>query len=183
MESFQMNIRTLTLASAAAALLTTGALAQTQTTPPAGALATPPAATEPATPPAATAPSMTEKKPMTEKATGDLQFSSTLSSDQMSVNRLIGMSVYNAGDEDLGDVNDVIVDKTGNPSVAVIGVGGFLGIGEKNVGVPFERLQFAMNKDNTQIARLDVPRESLESAPNFVYSDEPDRTAATPRTQ
>ena len=73
---------------------------------------------------------MTEKKPMTDKPAGDMQFSATLSPEQLSVNRTLGMSVFNSADEDLGDVNDVIVDKSGKPGVVVIGVGGFLGIGK-----------------------------------------------------
>jgi sporulation protein YlmC with PRC-barrel domain len=176
-----MNLRSFTLATAAAALLTSGAIAQTQTSPstPPATPSTPPAATDPATPPATPAPSLTEKKPMTDKSAGSMQFSSTLAADQVSVNKMIGMSVFNAGDEDLGDINDVVVNKSGTPSVVIVGVGGFLGMGEKNVGVPFERIQFAMNKNNDQIARLDVTREALESAPPFVYTDEPDRTAST----
>lgn len=171
-----MKIRTLTLATAAAALLTSGAIAQTAN-PPATPPSTPPAATEPATPPAAPAPSMTEKKPMTDKPAGAVNFSSTLGADDLSANRLIGMTVYNSGDENLGDINDVVVNKSGTPSVVIVGVGGFLGIGEKNVGVPFEHITIAMNKDNDQIARLDVTREALENAPAFVYTDEPGRTA------
>jgi sporulation protein YlmC with PRC-barrel domain len=172
-----MNIRTFSLATAAAALLTTGAIAQT-TTPPADPATPPAATTQPSTPPAA-APSMTEKKPMAEMPSGSLKFTATQGAGQMSVNKLIGTAVYNSGDENLGDVNDVIVEKSGMPSMIVVGVGGFLGIGEKNVAIPFDSLQFAMNKDNDQIARLDVTREALENAPSFVYSDAPEKTAAT----
>jgi sporulation protein YlmC with PRC-barrel domain len=174
-------IKKIALATAAAALLTTGALAQntTPSTPPQTAPATPPADKQ-ATPPAdaqAPAGSMTEKKTMTEKAAGGLEFSSTTSADQMPANKLIGMSVYNVADENLGDVNDVILDKSGTPAVVVIGVGGFLGIGEKNVGVPFDRLSFSMNKDNDRVARLDVNKDTLDNAPSFVYTDEAEKTA------
>jgi sporulation protein YlmC with PRC-barrel domain len=173
-------IKKIALATAAAALLTTAAMAQnTPSTTPEATPSTP-AQTAPATPPAdaqAPAGSMTEKKTMTEKAAGSVEFISTTSADQIAANKLIGMSVYNVADEDLGDVNDIILDKSGTPAVMVIGVGGFLGIGEKNVGVPFDRLTFSMNKDNSRVARLDVNKETLDNAPSFVYTDEAEKTA------
>ncbi len=46
---------------------------------------------------------------------------------------LIGKKVSGAGDENLGEVNDVLMDRNGNVIGAVIGVGGFLGVGEKDV--------------------------------------------------
>jgi sporulation protein YlmC with PRC-barrel domain len=55
---------------------------------------------------------------------------------------LIGRSVTNTQGETLGDINDIIIDEQGKVVAVVIGVGGFLGIGEKNVGVRYTDLQF-----------------------------------------
>ena len=44
--------------------------------------------------------------------------------------------------ENLGEINNVIINEKGDVVAAIIGVGGFLGIGEKNVGVPFDALEF-----------------------------------------
>jgi len=55
---------------------------------------------------------------------------------------LIGRSVINSADEILGDINDLIIDEQGTVVAVVIGVGGFLGIGEKDVGVRYTDLQF-----------------------------------------
>jgi len=55
---------------------------------------------------------------------------------------LIGRTVENEQGENLGDINNVILNEKGDVKAVTVGVGGFLGIGEKNVGVPFEALQF-----------------------------------------
>ena len=157
-----MNFKTLTLSAAAAALLATGAIAQNTTTEP----STPPAATAPKEGTAATTTTVTS-------TTEAIQFTSTVSSDQLAVSKLTGTDVRNAANENLGDINDIVLDKSGKPTVAVIGVGGFLGMGEKNVGVPFQALQFTMSNDTkTQVARLDVTKEALTAAPTFVYADD-----------
>jgi hypothetical protein len=152
-EQNEMDIRTLSLTAAAAAMLSTGALAQNTTT-------------DPATPPAATSTT-------TSTTTESVQFTSTTGTAQMAVSKLTGTDVRNAAGESLGDINDVLVDHTGMPAVAIIGVGGFLGLGEKNVGVPFKALQFTTsNETNARVARLDVTKEALTAAPTFVYGDE-----------
>jgi len=176
-----MNLRTITLSAATAALLASGAMAQNTTTDP----ATPPAATAPTTPPVATAPKDGAVSTVTS-TTEAIQFTSNVSSDQLAVSALTGTDVRNAAGENLGDINDVVLDKSGKPTVAIIGVGGFLGMGEKNVGVPFHALQFTVSNDtNTQVARLDVTKEALQAAPTFVYVDEAQVNARAPaaRTQ
>lgn len=157
-----MNLKTVTLSAAMAALLATGAIAQNTTTDP----ATPPAATEPKDGATSTTTTVTS-------TTQAIQFASSVSADQMAVSKLTGTEVRNAAGENLGDINDIVLDKSGKPTVAIIGVGGFLGMGEKNVGVPFQALQFTISNDtNTQVARLDVAKEALQAAPTFVYADE-----------
>jgi sporulation protein YlmC with PRC-barrel domain len=57
--------------------------------------------------------------------------------------KLVGVSVYNNSDEKIGDINDLILDSSGRVANVVIGVGGFLGMGEHNVAVAFDQLKFA----------------------------------------
>lgn len=59
---------------------------------------------------------------------------------------LIGKNVHNEQDEKIGDIRDVILDPTGTATHYVIGVGGFLGMGEHDVAIPFKQLQH--NKDH-----------------------------------
>lgn len=61
---------------------------------------------------------------------------------QWLASKLIGTTVVSANNESIGDVNDVLMDRGGQSVAVVVGVGGFLGIGEKNVAVPFNSLEF-----------------------------------------
>jgi len=56
--------------------------------------------------------------------------------------KLVGLSVYNDNNESLGSINDLLTDRSGNIKAVVIGVGGFLGVGEHLVAVPFEKVKF-----------------------------------------
>ena len=57
--------------------------------------------------------------------------------------KVVGLSVYNDSNESLGSINDLLTDKSGNIKAVVIGVGGFLGVGEQLVAVPFDKIKFS----------------------------------------
>src|SRR5258706_5105812 len=57
--------------------------------------------------------------------------------------KIVGLSVYNDNNESLGSINDLLTDKSGNIKAVVIGVGGFLGVGEHLVAIPFDKIKFA----------------------------------------
>lgn len=71
------------------------------------------------------------------------QFMTQMQAEQVMASKLIGTTVVGANNESIGDVNDVILDRNGQVMAVVVGVGGFLGIGEKDVAVPFKSLEFA----------------------------------------
>lgn len=56
--------------------------------------------------------------------------------------KLVGLNVYNDSNESIGSVNDLLTDKSGDIKAVVIGVGGFLGIGEHLVAVPLDKVKF-----------------------------------------
>lgn len=56
--------------------------------------------------------------------------------------KMSGLSVYNDNNESVGSINDLLTDKTGNIKAVVIGVGGFLGVGEHLVAIPFDKVKF-----------------------------------------
>jgi sporulation protein YlmC with PRC-barrel domain len=56
--------------------------------------------------------------------------------------KVVGLSVYNENNESLGTINDLLTDKDGNIKAVVLGVGGFLGVGEHLVAVPFDKVKF-----------------------------------------
>ena len=56
--------------------------------------------------------------------------------------KLMGLNVYNEANEKLGDINELIIDKNGKVAAVVIGVGGFLGMGEHDIAVSMDKLKF-----------------------------------------
>ena len=56
--------------------------------------------------------------------------------------KVIGLNVYNDGNESLGSINDLLTDKNGKIAAVVVGVGGFLGVGERFAAIPFEKVKF-----------------------------------------
>ena len=61
---------------------------------------------------------------------------------QWRASKLIGVDVYNEQNEKLGDIDELIVDRSGKISGVVIGVGGFLGMGQRDIFIPMEKLKF-----------------------------------------
>jgi sporulation protein YlmC with PRC-barrel domain len=66
----------------------------------------------------------------------------TTASGEWRASKMSGLRIYNDANESIGSINDLLMDKSGNVKIAVIGVGGFLGMGEHLVAVPFEKLKF-----------------------------------------
>lgn len=56
--------------------------------------------------------------------------------------KVVGLNVYNDSNESLGSINDMLMDKSGSIKAVVIGVGGFLGVGEHLVAVPLDKIKF-----------------------------------------
>ena len=83
----------------------------------------------------------------------------------MGANTLLGNDVYNADDEDLGDIKEFMLDMaTGRVAYAVLSFGGILGMGDKLFAVPWAALKLdTVNKRFT----LNVPKETLKDAPGF----------------
>jgi sporulation protein YlmC with PRC-barrel domain len=87
--------------------------------------------------------------------------------------KLIGASVYGPDNKSIGEINDVLVSDTGNVSAVVIGVGGFLGVGEKNVALPFSALDVTRKADSSANNKITVSytKDQLKDAPKFAYYD------------
>ncbi|WP_417773405.1 PRC-barrel domain-containing protein [Stappia sp.] len=91
------------------------------------------------------------------------------STDQILASSLIGSSLYNGAGEDasnIGEVNDVVLSRTGNAEAIVVGVGGFLGIGAKDVAVDFERVSW-VERDGERWLTISATQKELENAPAF----------------
>jgi sporulation protein YlmC with PRC-barrel domain len=77
-------------------------------------------------------------------------------------------AVYDNRDNKVGDVNDLLLDNGGKINAVIVGVGGFLGVGEKNVAVPFSSLKVA-EKNGSRYLVLETNKEALQTAPGYVY--------------
>ena len=79
-----------------------------------------------------------DKSPAASTATT----TTTSASGEWRTSKMDGIKVYNEANENIGSINDLLMDKSGAVKIAVIGVGGFLGMGEHLVAVPYEKLKF-----------------------------------------
>ena len=71
--------------------------------------------------------------------------------------KLIGVNVYNEANEKIGDINEIILDKSGKAENVIIGVGGFLGMGEHYVAVAFDKLKWVNEPVRSATATTDRP--------------------------
>jgi hypothetical protein len=77
-------------------------------------------------------------------------------------------SVYDPSDSKIGEIMDVLMTPDGHTSAVIVGVGGFLGAGEKDVAVPFTAIKHTM-KDNKVYLVMDATKDGLKAAPGFKY--------------
>jgi sporulation protein YlmC with PRC-barrel domain len=67
--------------------------------------------------------------------------------DLMRASRLMGVDVYGADNQKIGDIDEILVDRQGRIHGLVVGVGGFLGIGQKDVAIPLDQVQWMSNQE------------------------------------
>jgi sporulation protein YlmC with PRC-barrel domain len=111
-----------------------------------------------------------EAMPNTTSAPSANRFTTNQGPNQWLVGNLWDKSVYNAAGKSIGDLKDVLIDKDGKVSALVIGVGGFLGLGEKNVAVDFDYLQKNGGITPNRIT-LGMSEQDLRNAPKFERSN------------
>ena len=161
-------LKTLVMSSAVSALMVSSALAQ----------ASPPAS-PPATPPAA---SMTESP----------KFIQSQSAEQFAFSKFKGTDVLGPDNAKVGDVSDVLFEKGGKMLGLIVGVGGFLGIGEKNVAIDmsaFEVVPASTGSSTTATSdpadvklKVSWTKDQLKNAPEFQYYKPARTTSERPGT-
>jgi sporulation protein YlmC with PRC-barrel domain len=154
-------------------LLTTGAIV---------ALMISPALTQDASQPAEPAPAVEAETmpapdlvpaPTDELAAEDMMDRPKFIGEQMETellaSSLIGTTVYSPAGEALGDINDLVFNEDdGQVQAVIVGVGGFLGIGQKNVAVSFDAIMETTDADGNVNLVLDATVEELEAAPIYL---------------
>jgi len=95
----------------------------------------------------------------------------------MTVTDWYKQDVYDQNNAKIGEIMDVLVDQEGRVNALIIGVGGFLGAGEKDVAVSFNTVK-ATKKDNKIQLTMNTTKDALKAAPGFKYDR--DKTAWVP---
>lgn len=104
--------------------------------------------------------------PAVEKAPAEK--SAALHTNDISAKALLNETVKNAANETVGDINDVLIGDNGKIAAVIVGVGGFLGMGEKDVALPYDQFVFAKDAGNDLAVTTSATKESLETAPEYV---------------
>jgi hypothetical protein len=105
--------------------------------------------------------------PKSAEAAGGAQFLSKQESTDYLASNLIGESVYNSQDEVIGDINDLVSDSGGKFVAVLIGTGGFLGLGEKDIAIRFEDLKLTRDENNDVKVVADLSNDMIVSAPDY----------------
>ena len=103
-------------------------------------------------------------------AAASTQFVTVLASDQMRGSKLIGVDVYGSDNAKIGDIDELIFDKDGRIQAVVVGVGGFLGIGTKDVAFPYSELSFVDEPARTAAPTAGVAMPANPNAPGTTGS-------------
>jgi sporulation protein YlmC with PRC-barrel domain len=166
------------IATAAGGLMMSTALAQQSPAPaPSAPAASPPPAASPATP------KMDDKAPKADSAAmkSDAKFVAKQSADQWSASRFKGTDVVGTDNQKIGDVSDVLFDKDAKVVAYIVGVGGFLGIGAKDVALDPTGFQVVPGDHGMYDAKLklSMTKDELKNAPAFEKYSPPPRTTGT----
>jgi sporulation protein YlmC with PRC-barrel domain len=119
---------------------------------------------------------------------GDMKFY-THQPNEMRASKLLGTKVRNNANETIGDINELIVDKDGKLAAVVVGVGGFLGMGEREVALDFKSLNIkydpnAMTEAGATTITVNATKDSLKNAPAWTWKTQTNASGSTtePRT-
>ena len=113
-------------------------------------------------------------------------------SGQWRGSKLVGLDVYNAANEKIGDITELVTDKNGKIAIVVIGVGGFLGMGQHDVGLAWEQVRFESQprtgststtgastaasanipRDYPDHAVVNMTKDQLKGLPAFKYASD-----------
>jgi sporulation protein YlmC with PRC-barrel domain len=93
---------------------------------------------------------------------------SSVPSSSLTVSDWYKQDVYDPSNNKIGEIMDVLVAPDGRINALIVGVGGFLGAGEKDVAVGFNAVKKTM-KDNKTYLTMDTTKDALKSAPGFKY--------------
>jgi PRC-barrel domain len=163
-------LKKLMITTAISGLMVTGAIAQ---------VTNPPVTSPPLTPPPMVAPPVANSPQAAPKSI-DAKFVAMQGADQWVFSKFKGTDVLGPDNAHIGDVSDLLFDKNGRIAGVIVGVGGFLGIGEKYVAIDLSAFQVVPADVNSTTAsksddpsnikmRVSLTKDQLKQAPDFQY--------------
>jgi sporulation protein YlmC with PRC-barrel domain len=96
---------------------------------------------------------------------------------QWRASKVIGVNVYNDNNEKIGDIQEIIIDKSAKVDNVVLGVGGFLGMGEHYVAVPMEKLKWVDEPVRTSSTTTAPADKSTTTTGEANRANRPERAA------
>ena len=127
---------------------------------------------------AAFAQSTTAPSPSAERASSAAVGAAAELKGTWRASKLVGLSVYNDSKEKLGDINEVLVDNSGRINAVIIGIGGFLGVGEHNIAVNFDKLKWVNEPIRLNTATTDRAPAAPGLSPSTTTGSSAGGTAA-----
>jgi len=100
---------------------------------------------------------MAQTSPAPTQPAGSGQVITQMTPDMMRGSKLMGVDVYGADNQKIGDIDEVLVGKDGRIQAVVVGVGGFLGIGQKDVAIPYDQVQWMADEPAQAAAGQTAP--------------------------
>jgi hypothetical protein len=97
---------------------------------------------------------------------------------EIRASKLIGTTVQNDANESIGKINEVILSKDGKVAAVVVGVGGFLGMGEHEVAMNFDSLRLSQDSNGKMLVVFNATKDSLKAAPAWTWNSG-DRSSTT----
>lgn len=88
----------------------------------------------------------------------------------MRAEKVIGSTVYNQANESVGSIDDLIIEPTNRVVYAIVSVGGFLGVGDRLVAVPFDSINFRREDNDMRVVMSGSTKAQLEAMPEFRYT-------------
>jgi sporulation protein YlmC with PRC-barrel domain len=151
-------------------------------TPPSGPVTTPPSSTAqaPSSSPSLSAspPSSTAQAPsastlpsapsVTITASSSQTFIDQQGDNQYLASNIMGKAVVNSAGDKIGSVKDILFDDQGKMTAVIIGVGGFLGIGEKSVAISFDMVKPSKDANGNLILTASLDKDAVNAAPSFM---------------
>ncbi len=125
---------------------------------------------------------LAQTSPAPTQPVGSGQVITQMTPDLMRGSRLTVIDVYGADNQKIGDIDEVLLDRQGKIQGLVVGVGGFLGIGEKRVALAWDSVRLA-ERDGGRVFLVSATREQLEGMPAFRTLEEKQAEEAMRRQQ